>query len=81
MMKGKFYDFRLKNASSMLVCGPTQAGKSTFVHGLLNNLHILEVEPKNIYWFYGQYNEDLFLKPYVLMRDYLKLLEILNLIV
>ena len=66
MMKGKFYDFRLKNASSMLVCGPTQSGKSTFVNGLLNNLQIFEVEPKAIYWFYGQYNDDLSFKPYII---------------
>jgi energy-coupling factor transporter ATP-binding protein EcfA2 len=64
-MKESWYDFRLKNGSSMLVCGPTQSGKSTFVNGLLEHLDIFETKPKNIYWFFGQFNNELSTKPYI----------------
>ena len=54
------YDFRLRNGSSMLVSGPTQAGKSTFVHGLLAHAReIFGTPPREIYVFDGQYKEDL----------------------
>ena len=60
------YDFRLRNGSSMLVSGPTQAGKSTFVHGRLrHSSEIFGTHAPKVYWFYGQYNEHLSTKPYV----------------
>ena len=37
----------------MLVCGPTMAGKSTFVHALLNGKNIFEKQPSNVYWYHG----------------------------
>lgn len=53
----KKFDFTLKNSSSMMVAGPTQSGKSTFVHTLLNNLDIFEQPPSKIYYFYGALND------------------------
>jgi len=46
-------DVRLINGSSMIVAGPTQAGKTTFVNGLLNVRHwIFKTQPiSQIYWF------------------------------
>ena len=62
-------DFTLKSASSMLVCGPTQSGKSTFVHNLLANKNIMfDTEPSKIYWFHGQFSNDLIGKPYVITQ-------------
>jgi hypothetical protein len=46
------FNFTLKGGSSMLVCGPTMAGKSTFVHKLLS-AKIFNFEPTTIYWYYG----------------------------
>ena len=58
-------DLTLKSASSMLVCGPTQSGKSTFVHNLLANKNVMfDCEPNKIYWFHGQFSNDLIGKPY-----------------
>ena len=37
----------------MLVCGPTMAGKSTFVHALLSDKDIFEKQPSNVYWYHG----------------------------
>ena len=41
----KYFDFSIKGGSSMLVCGPTMAGKSTFVHNLLKDKSILINNP------------------------------------
>ena len=49
----KYFDFSLKGGSSMLVCGPTMAGKSTFVHSLLNDKSIFDEPPTHIYWYHG----------------------------
>src|SRR5277367_3441523 len=49
----KSFNFTLKEGSSMLVCGLTMAGKSTFVHALLNNKNIFEKQPSNVYWYHG----------------------------
>jgi len=49
----KCFDFSLKGGSSMLVCGPTMAGKSTFVHALLNDKSIFDEPPTNVYWYHG----------------------------
>ena len=46
------FNFTLKLGSSMLVCGPTMAGKSTFVHKLWTS-KIFDKQPTNIYWYYG----------------------------
>ena len=50
----KCFDFTLKEGSSMLVCGPTMSGKSTFVHALLKDRRIFSKPPGLVYWFYGQ---------------------------
>ena len=55
----KCYDFSLKEGSSMLVCGPTMSGKSTFVHALLNDRRIFSKTPSLVYWFYGQATDEL----------------------
>ena len=49
----KYFDFSLKGGSSMLVCGPTMAGKSTFVHDLLKDKSIFDKPPASVYWYYG----------------------------
>ena len=53
----------------MMVCGPTQSGKSTFTHGLLQDLNIFEIPPKKIYWYYGQFNNELASKPYITNKN------------
>src|SRR5213596_2814306 len=47
------FDFTLKEGSSMLVCGPTMAGKSTFVHNLLKEKSMFDKPPAAVYWYYG----------------------------
>src|SRR5277367_5330820 len=44
------FNFTLKLGSSMLVCGPTMAWKSLFVHKLLTS-KIFDEQPTNIYWY------------------------------
>lgn len=47
-------DARLKSMSSMLVVGPSMAGKTTFVKKLIENRHLLyDVPPKKVHWFTG----------------------------
>jgi polynucleotide 5'-kinase involved in rRNA processing len=49
------YDLRLKYGSSMLIAGPSECGKSTFITELLINANTLfEREQQQIHWFYGQ---------------------------
>ena len=63
----KSYDFRLKEESSMLICGPTMAEKSTFVHNLLKYYSIFEKVPNAVYWYYGgEITEGLNGKGYIL---------------
>src|SRR5271156_4080637 len=64
----KFYDFSLREGSSMVVSGPTMCGKSTFVYALLNDKHMFSKAPERVYWFYGQVTEELKLnnKGYIL---------------
>ena len=63
------FDFTLKEGSSMLISGPTMAGKSTFVHALLKDTNIFEKPPTNIYWFHGgQNNVGLENKGYIIKR-------------
>src|SRR5438552_13078114 len=50
----KYFDFSLKSSSSMLVSGPTMAGKSTFVHNLLKDKSIFDKTPSAVYWYYGR---------------------------
>ena len=54
----------------MLVSGPTMSGKSTFVHDLIksSSSDIFETQPKEIYWYYDQYNPDLYGKSYILNK-------------
>lgn len=66
----KTFDFTLKMGSSMLVCGPTQSGKSTFVHNIIKHRDVLfNVKPSKIYWFYGTYNADLLNKPDIIITE------------
>jgi energy-coupling factor transporter ATP-binding protein EcfA2 len=46
------FNFCLKGGSSMLICGPTMAGKSTFVHELLSS-NIFDKPTSNVYWYHG----------------------------
>ena len=48
----------------MLLAGPTESGKSTFVKALLAHKDLLfETVPKKVYWFYGQHTDDLLSLP------------------
>ena len=51
-------DFRLKNESSMLLCGPSQCGKSTLLYKILADEYLFHHKFEKIYWFYGQLNDD-----------------------
>ena len=62
----KFFDFTLKEGSSMGVSGPTMSGKSTFVHALLNDKSIFRSPPEKVYWFYGQATDDMKTRGYIL---------------
>jgi len=62
----KFYDFTLRDGSSMVVSGPTMCGKSTFVHSLLQDKSIFSNLPERVYWFYGQVTDELKTKDYIL---------------
>ena len=53
------YDFRLKNESSLLICGPTQCGKSTLLNQMLADENLFHHKFKKIYWYYGQVTDDL----------------------
>jgi len=65
----KFYDFSLREGSSMVVSGPTMCGKSTFVHALLNDKHMFSRAPERVYWFYGQATEELKLKKGYILQE------------
>jgi len=53
-------DLRLKHNASMLVAGPTQSGKTTFIRKLIDYRSILFDKPPNqVYWFYGIYQPKL----------------------
>src|SRR5271156_6479119 len=52
-------DFRLKNESAMLICGPSQSGKSTFLRNMLAEENLFVTKFSKIYWSYGQYDETL----------------------
>src|SRR5271163_3794390 len=66
----KYFDFSLKGGSSMLVCGPTMAGKSTFVHNLLKEKTIFDKPPAAVYWYYGGESiEGLEGRGYILRND------------
>src|SRR5271154_6046355 len=60
-------DLRLKMQSSMTISGPTQSGKSTFVHALLALKDIIfDTPPNKIYYYYGEYSQVLERKPYII---------------
>lgn len=47
-------DARLKCKSAMIVVGPSQAGKTTFVENLIANRDVLfDTPPRKIHWFTG----------------------------
>src|SRR5271156_775013 len=58
-MAPSIIDFRLKNESAMLICGPSQSGKSTFLHNMLADENIFVIKFSKIYWYYGQYDDTL----------------------
>lgn len=50
----KVFDARLHHPSAMLVCGPSQSGKSTFTYNLLCKLsYLYDHEISYIVWFHG----------------------------
>ena len=50
------YDLRLVNGSSMIVAGPTEAGKLPFVQELLNLKHLIFKELSiMMYWVCNEY--------------------------
>ena len=64
------FNFSLKPESSMLVCGPTMSGKSTFVHNLLKDrMMIFATPPREIYWYYdGESTHGLEGRGYILRK-------------
>src|SRR5258708_16878794 len=68
MMQDYCHDFTLKEGSSMLVCGPTMSGKSTFIHALLKDKRIFKTTPRKVYWFYGQATSELGKHGYILQK-------------
>ena len=47
-------DIRLKHNASMIVCGPTQSGKSTFIKRLLRARgFIFDFPLERVFWYYG----------------------------
>src|SRR3981189_315480 len=65
----KFYDFSLREGSSMVVSGPTMCGKSTFVHALLNDKHMFSRAPERVYWFHEQATDDLKAKKGYILQE------------
>lgn len=50
--------FSFQHPTTVLIAGPTQAGKTEFVINVLKNKHILfSPIPNKIYWAYGQKND------------------------
>jgi len=48
------FDMRLKHDASMIISGPTQSGKSTFIKRLLRSRSAIFDQPlEQVYWFYG----------------------------
>ena len=57
----KVYDSRLTWPYSLLFCGPTGSGKTSFVLGLLKNHEILSTHtPHKLIWIYGVSQPELF---------------------
>ena len=55
------HDMRLINSSSMIIAGPTQSGKTTFVKNLLKNIGVLFRHPiQKVYWIGGEPPRDIF---------------------
>jgi len=47
-------DSRIHMGSNMLVAGPTNCGKTTFVLKLLDAMaQLFDIKPERVYWFYG----------------------------
>ena len=62
-MEKKVYDPRLTWPYSLLCCGPTGSGKTSFVFGLLKNHEILSTHtPHKLIWIYGVSQPELFLE-------------------
>ena len=52
-------EFNFRHKVSLLVVGPTQSGKTYFVHQILENKRIVYEEQKSIriFWYYNQWQE------------------------
>ena len=60
-MEKKVYDSQLTWPYSLLCCGPTGSGKTSFVLGLLKNHEILSTHtPHKLIWIYGVSQPELF---------------------
>lgn len=47
-------DARLKHKSAMIVAGPSQAGKTTFVESLIKSRDVMfDIAPRKVHWFTG----------------------------
>ena len=54
-----FYDIRLKLSSNIVIVGPSQAGKTTFVNNLITHKNIIfNPTPKRIIWCSETKNND-----------------------
>jgi hypothetical protein len=53
-MSTRGIDARLRLASEMMVCGPSQCGKTVFVNKLISDIYIFNPKPKHVEWYYGQ---------------------------
>ena len=54
----EIFDARIQLPASIIICGPSQSGKTHFCVNMLNNMkRILNPQPNNIIWFFGTESE------------------------
>ena len=53
------HDLRFRHNASMIIAGPSQSGKTTFILKLLKHRHLLfDVPLKAVHWYYGVYQSE-----------------------
>ncbi len=53
------FDARFRHNGSMILAGPSQSGKTTFILKLLRHRHLLfDIPLKRVYWYYGVYQPE-----------------------